>query len=84
MATYHVYESLERNIFQNCRNLVAENELFLCDETTDSKRRRVFAILFKVLTQQTIGVPEVVVTSNSFLDKADATSCAQAINNCVN
>ncbi|KAJ8896311.1 hypothetical protein PR048_001655 [Dryococelus australis] len=41
--------------------------------------RNGFAIIFKFLTQQTTGVPEVMVASVSYLDKADATSYAQAI-----
>ncbi|KAJ8871906.1 hypothetical protein PR048_028246 [Dryococelus australis] len=59
---------LSESHFNKVKDLVGENELFiLCEETTD------------ILTQQTTGVPEVVVASVSFLDKADATSCAQAV-----
>ncbi|KAJ8878241.1 hypothetical protein PR048_018818 [Dryococelus australis] len=65
----------EKYIPNKVKDLVGENE------TTDSTGRNVFAILNKDLTQQTTGVPDIMVASVSFLHKADATSCAKASTN---
>lgn len=65
------------------KDLVRNRKVFiLSDETTDSKGRCVFVVLFKIFFDK-LEDPVLKVASVSFLEKADATTCTQVLNECV-
>lgn len=75
---------LAENHFNHVKEIVGDNALYiLSDETTDRLGRCVFVILFRVFAK-TFETPKLVVASVNFLQKADATTCAQVITQCIN
>lgn len=63
-------------------SLFGKDILIIADETTDCRGRCVFAILFKTATPT--ATQQVHLASCSFLDKANGTTCSQAIIEALN
>lgn len=66
------------------KDLVKNRKIFIfCDETTDTKGRCVFVVLFKIYLDS-MEIPILKVASVNFLENADATTCSQVLSDSIN
>lgn len=78
----YVPQASQAHFDELCKEVLQQNVHILCDETTDRQGRCIFVVLFKIHPDSLIQ-PILRVAAVNILEKADATTCSQAINDCV-